>query len=66
MTLNEQINSVQTAIATIESGAQAYSLQGRQLTRADLGVLYTREKELLDRKRRQERGGIRISELEFL
>jgi len=43
-TYSEQLEEVQTAIATIEAGAQAYSIGNRSLTRADLKTLYDREK----------------------
>ena len=44
-----QLETVQTAIAAIEGGAQSYSISGRSLTRADLPSLYKRERELLSR-----------------
>ncbi len=42
----EQLEEVQTAISKIISGAQAYSVGGRSLTRADLATLQEREKYL--------------------
>jgi hypothetical protein len=57
-TYAEQLEDVQTAISAIETGAQAYSIQGRSLTRADLGQLYQREKHLRRMVDREERGGI--------
>jgi len=48
-TLASQLASVQAAITAIESGAQSASINGRQLTRADLKTLYDREASLLRR-----------------
>lgn len=48
-TLQEQLERVQSAIAAIESGAQEYSIGGRRVRKADLPVLYEREKDLLTR-----------------
>ena len=45
-TLETQLERVQTAIAAIESGAQSYRIDNRQLTRADLATLYARESSL--------------------
>ena len=42
----EQLEEVQTAISKIISGAQAYSVGGRNFTYADLAVLQEREKYL--------------------
>ena len=46
-TYAEQLDSVQAAIAAIESGAQEYTHRGRTYKRADLGTLYAREERLL-------------------
>lgn len=59
-TYAEQLESVQTAIATIEGGGQAIGVNGRALTRADLRTLYDREKWLRQRLDRSDRGGMRI------
>jgi len=59
-TYAEQLEEVQTAIATIESGAQSYSVSGRALSRADLGTLYAREKYLRKMAQREENGGITV------
>jgi len=65
MTYAEQLESVQTAIAKIESGGQAYSIAGRQLTRGDLVALYDREKYLRKMVSRETRGGgIRVRHCE--
>ena len=46
-TLNEQLTSVQDAIEKIEGGAQSASIDGMQVTRADIHTLYDREAHLL-------------------
>lgn len=60
VTYAEQLDSVQAAIATIESGGQAVGFDGRTLSRADLATLYKREKWLRTRVARQARGGARV------
>lgn len=59
-TYAEQLEEVQAAIATIESGAQSYSISGRALSRADLGTLYAREKWLRKMADREENSGIKV------
>ena len=59
-TYQEQLDSVQSAISAIESGAQSYSISGRSMSKADLGVLYDREERLLKKVARSSRGGIRV------
>lgn len=56
-TYAQQLEEVQTAIASIESGAQSYSIAGRSLSRADLKTLYDREKWLRTMAAREEAGG---------
>jgi hypothetical protein len=57
-TYAQQLESVQTAIAQIELGAQSYTLEGvRTVTRADLGMLYKREERLRVMAAREARGG---------
>ena len=66
MTYAVQLESVQTAIAAIESGAQAYSVGGRSLTRGDLSVLYAREKwlrRMADAEANGRSGGARVSRI---
>lgn len=46
-TYTEQLESVQAAIAAIEGGAQSHSINGRAMSRADLGTLYAREERLV-------------------
>lgn len=47
--LADQLTRVQAAIAAIEEGAQEYSIGTRRFRRADLPVLYAREKDLIGR-----------------
>ena len=56
-TYSEQLESVQNAIANIEAGAQAYSIAGRSLSKADLSTLYNREKWLRQQVAREASGG---------
>lgn len=57
----EQLEEVQTAISAILTGAQQYSYEGRQITRAHLGALWEQEKRLrLMVKRDAAGGGISI------
>lgn len=46
-TLASQLSTVQTAIAEIEAGAQEVQCGDRRMKRADLALLYAREKRLL-------------------
>jgi len=55
-TYTEQLESVQAAIASIESGAQSAQFQGRGWTKAELRVLYEREKWLIPLAAREARG----------
>ena len=56
-TYAEQLESVQSAIAAIEARGQAYTIDGRSLTRADLATLYEREQWLRGQAAREARGG---------
>jgi len=59
-TLADQLDSVQTAIAAIEGGAQSYTINGRSFTRADLATLYAREERILTKiERDSNTGGMR-------
>ncbi|HYD29202.1 hypothetical protein [Brevundimonas sp.] len=51
-TYEQQLESVQAAIAEVEGGAQSYEMDGRTLTRGDLATLYAREERLLGLVRR--------------
>lgn len=46
MSTEEQLQQVKNAIAAIEIGGQEYQIGNRRLRRADLSLLYTRQKEL--------------------
>lgn len=46
MSLSEQLQQVNDAIAAIEIGGQEYQIGTRRLKRADLSLLYQRQKEL--------------------
>ena len=60
-TILERLESVQSAIAKIEAGGQAYSISGRSLSRADLTSLYEQEKYLEARYARESSGNGGIS-----
>lgn len=46
MTLEEQLQQVNDAIASIEIAGQEYQIGSRRLKRADLNLLYQRQKNL--------------------
>lgn len=46
MTLQEQLDQINQAIAKIESGAQEYRIGSRQLRRGDLATLYRERRQL--------------------
>lgn len=46
MNLVEQLQQINDAIAAIEIGGQEYQIGTRRLKRADLSLLYQRQKEL--------------------
>lgn len=46
MSILEQLQQVNNAIASIEIGGQEYQIGSRRLKRADLSLLYQRQKEL--------------------
>ena len=46
MNLVEQLQQINDAIAAIEIGGQEYQIGTRRLRRADLSLLYRRQKEL--------------------
>lgn len=56
-TTQEQLDEVQTAISKVISGAQSYTIGDRVLTRANLQELEAREKVLMARLAREQRGG---------
>jgi hypothetical protein len=53
-----QLAEVQQAISRIVTGGQAYTAEGRAMTKADLGVLQERETLLEQKLARAQRGGI--------
>lgn len=61
-TLAEQLESVQAAIAAIESGAQSTTIDGQTVNRADLKTLYIREENLLRKIDRAGRDRITVAE----
>jgi len=61
-TLAQQLLNVQTAIAHAELYGQSASDDGSSLQRAELGRLYARERELLNRIHLQDNGGISVAE----
>lgn len=46
MSLEEQLKQIQEAITAIEIGGQEYQIGSRRLKRADLSLLYKRQREL--------------------
>ena len=58
-----QLERVQSTIAKIEEAGQAHDINGRRLTRADLDVLYKRERWLRRMASREDRGGIRVRQV---
>lgn len=45
-TLEQQLDRVQAAIASIEEGAQEFTIGSKKMTKANLPVLYQREADL--------------------
>jgi hypothetical protein len=56
-TYAEQLEEVQAAISNILTGAQQYSYEGRQITRAHLAKLWDQEKRLRIMVKREAAGG---------
>lgn len=46
MTIQEQLDQINSAIKAIECGAQEYRIGSRQLRRADLSVLYAERRRI--------------------
>ena len=59
-TATQQLERVQSAIAAIEGGAQAFTVLGRTYQRGDLETLYKRERDLKATIERESRGGSRM------
>lgn len=57
MTTQEQLDQVRAAITAIETGAQEYQVGGRRVTKADLRILYERERVLMQRLDIENNGG---------
>ena len=55
-----QLENVQAAISALETGAQSYRIGDVSVTKASLSTLYAREKTLLVRYRREQKGKSRI------
>ena len=66
-TYTEQLEEVQTAISSILTGAQAHSINGRSMTKADLGTLYEMQRMLMPEAKREQSGrnGARVRYVEF-
>lgn len=58
-----QLDRVQAAIASIESGNQSYTILGRSFTKADLQTLYDREQRLIGQVARAARGGFKAQRI---
>lgn len=61
MTIAEQLQQVNDAIAAIEIGGQEYQIGTRRLKRADLSLLYQRQKELQQQLSTENDGGLTLS-----
>lgn len=61
MRLSEQLQQVNDAIAAIEIGGQEYQIGTRRLKRADLSLLYQRQKELQQQIESEKTDGILLS-----
>lgn len=60
LTYTEQLEQVDTAITTILTGAQSYSVGGRSKTNADLNTLMSERKRLQILVQRETDGGMRV------
>ncbi len=60
-----ELTEVKTAISRILTGGQAYSAEGRAMTRGDLRALEEREVRLEAKLTRLQRGGIRTFGVRF-
>lgn len=61
MSLSEQLQQVNDAIAAIEIGGQEYQIGTRRLKRADLSLLYQRQKELQQQIQSAQSDGMLLS-----
>lgn len=60
-----ELTEVKAAISRIVTGGQAYSAEGRMMTRADLKALQERETHLEGKLARMRRGGIETFGVRF-
>ncbi|MEK5069804.1 peptidylprolyl isomerase [Sporosarcina sp. FSL K6-1508] len=58
MNVSEQLQQINNAIAAIEIGGQEYQIGSRRLKRADLSLLYQRQKELQAQVEAQQSDGL--------
>lgn len=56
-TTTERLTQVRAAIDKIETGGQAYTAEGRTMSRGDLRTLYEQERRLVIQLRRETNGG---------
>lgn len=61
MSIQEQLQQVNDAIAAIEIGGQEYQIGTRRLKRADLSLLYQRQKELQQLVEQQKIDGVHLA-----
>lgn len=61
MTIVEQLQQVNNAIAAIEIGGQEYQIGTRRLKRADLSLLYQRQKELQQQLEAEQTDGMLLA-----
>lgn len=61
MSIQEQLQQVNDAIAAIEIGGQEYQIGTRRLKRADLSLLYQRQKELQQQLEVQRNDGMHLA-----
>lgn len=61
LTIQEQLKQINDAIAAIEIGGQEYQIGSRRLKRADLSLLYQRQKELQQQLEAEKVDGMQLS-----
>lgn len=61
MSIQEQLQQVNDAIAAIEIGGQEYQIGTRRLRRADLSLLYKRQKELQQQLEAERTDGMHLA-----
>ena len=55
-TYTEQLEEVQAAITAVLTGTQSHSINGRAMTRADLGTLYQMQERLMPKATKEGAG----------